>query len=206
MFFHGLDKCSIVSFCDNNKSFFEKILLFFNLIQKSFLGKNRVFLEKIGHREGVATFHLEMTRKITPLKDFLAVIKLTWFLLKTRPEIVHSHTPKAGIVGMMAAFLARVPHRFHTVAGLPLLEATGRKRKVLDWVEKMTYTFATKVYPNSKGLYDIILKNAYCDQTKLEVLANGSTNGISTTYFSNNHFSFAQKEDLKIRLGIQLKH
>ena len=144
-----------------------------------------------------------MTRKITPLKDFLAVIKLTWFLLKTRPEIVHSHTPKAGIVGMMAAFLARVPHRFHTVAGLPLLEATGRKRKVLDWVEKMTYTFATKVYPNSKGLYDIILKNAYCDQTKLEVLANGSTNGISTTYFSNNHFSFAQKEDLKIRLGIQ---
>lgn len=167
------------------------------------VSSEKEYLEKIGHREGVATFHLEMTRKITPLKDFLAVIKLTWFLLKTRPEIVHSHTPKAGIVGMMAAFLARVPNRFHTVAGLPLLEATGRKRKVLDWVEKMTYAFATKVYPNSKGLYDIILKYDYCKKSKLKVLANGSSNGISTSYFSNNHFSFAQKEDLKIRLGIQ---
>ncbi|UPQ79280.1 glycosyltransferase family 4 protein [Flavobacterium azooxidireducens] len=161
------------------------------------------YLEKIGKREGVTTFHLEMTRKITPLYDLLAVIKLTWFLLKTRPAIVHSHTPKAGIVGMMAAFLARVPNRFHTVAGLPLLEATGRKRKVLDWVEKLTYAFATKVYPNSKGLHDIILKYDYCKKSKLKVLANGSSNGISTIYFSNNHFSFAQKEELKNQLGIQ---
>lgn len=167
------------------------------------VSSEKEYLEKVGAREGVATHHLEMTRKITPLHDVMAVIKLTLFLLKTKPEIVHSHTPKAGIVGMMAAFFARVPHRFHTVAGLPLLEETGNKRKVLDFVEKLTYRFATKVYPNSKGLYDIILKNKYCAPHKLTVLANGSTNGINTTFFSNSHFSFAQKEALRNRLGIE---
>jgi glycosyltransferase involved in cell wall biosynthesis len=167
------------------------------------VSSEKEYLEKVGAREGVATHHLEMTRKITPLHDLMAVIKLTLFLLKTKPEIVHSHTPKAGIVGMMAAFLARVPHRFHTVAGLPLLEETGNKRKVLDFVEKMTYRFATKVYPNSKGLYDIILKNKYCVPQKLTVLANGSTNGINTTFFSNSHFSFSQKEELRNQLGIE---
>jgi glycosyltransferase involved in cell wall biosynthesis len=167
------------------------------------ISSTKEYLEKIGAREGVTTYHLEMTRKITPLNDLIAVIKLTLFLLKVKPEIVHSHTPKAGIVGMMAAFLARVPHRFHTVAGLPLLEATGNKRKVLDFVEKITYAFATKVYPNSKGLFEIILKNKYCSSDKLKVLANGSSNGINTTFFSNSHFSFAQKEKLKNELGIQ---
>jgi glycosyltransferase involved in cell wall biosynthesis len=167
------------------------------------VSSEKEYLEKVGAREGVATFHLEMTRKITPLHDLMAVIKLTLFLLKTKPDIVHSHTPKAGIVGMMAAFLARVPHRFHTVAGLPLLEETGSKRKMLDFVEKLTYLFASRVYPNSNGLKEIILQNEYCKASKLKVLANGSTNGINTTYFSNDHFSFAQKEELKARYDIQ---
>ncbi|MDD2985965.1 glycosyltransferase family 4 protein [Flavobacterium sp.] len=167
------------------------------------ISSEKDYLEKIGKREGVKTHHLEMTRQITPLKDLLALLKLTWFLIQTKPEIVHSHTPKAGIVGMMAAFLVRVPNRFHTVAGLPLLEEKGKKRKILDFVEKLTYFFATKVYPNSNGLKEIILANGYCKPTKLKVLANGSTNGINTNYFSPNHFTFAQKEALKEQWGIK---
>jgi glycosyltransferase involved in cell wall biosynthesis len=167
------------------------------------ISSEKEYLEKVGAREGVSTFHLEMTRKITPFKDVVAVLKLAWFLLKERPAIVHSHTPKAGIVGMFAAFIARVPNRFHTVAGLPLLEETGSKRKLLDFVEKLTYFFATKVYPNSKGLYEIILKNGYTKSKKLKVLANGSSNGINTTFFSKEHFSFAEKEALKTRYSIE---
>lgn len=167
------------------------------------VSSEKEYLERVGAREGVSTFHLEMTRKITPFKDIVAVLQLAWFLLKVRPTIVHSHTPKAGIVGMLAAFIARVPNRFHTVAGLPLLEETGSKRKVLDFVEKLTYTFATKVYPNSKGLYEIILKNNYAKSKKLKVLANGSSNGINTSFFSKEHFSFAEKEALKTRYGIE---
>ena len=167
------------------------------------ISSEKAYLEKIGNREGVSTHHLEMTRQITPISDLISLVKLTFYFLKVRPDIVHSHTPKAGIVGMAAAFLARVPHRFHTVAGLPLLEETGNKRKMLDFVEKATYFFATKVYPNSNGLKEIILQNGYCKASKLKVLANGSTNGINTTYFSNDHISFAQKEELKARYDIQ---
>ena len=75
--------------------------------------------------------------------------------------------PKAGTLGMLAAFTARVPHRLHTIAGLPLLEARGAKRFLLDTVEKFTYLCATRIYPNSFGLKDIILKKIhYYQQNK----------------------------------------
>ncbi len=161
------------------------------------------YLERIGKREEVETFHVEMTRKITPIHDLISVVKMYFFLKKIKPFIVHTHTPKAGIVGMLAAKLARVPIRLHTVAGLPLMETTGTKRKVLDWVEKQTYNCATKIYPNSNALRDIITQNQYCASEKLHVIANGSTNGIDTTHFDASLFSGEETSNLKKKLGIQ---
>lgn len=117
--------------------------------------------------------------------------------------MVHSHTPKAGIIGMLGAKLAGVPVRLHTVAGLPLMEATGMKRKVLDFVEKLTYSSATKVYPNSKKLKEFILEHRYAPQDKLKVIANGSSNGIDTAYFDPDQVSSAQKQQLKEELEIK---
>src|SRR5687768_10359023 len=77
---------------------------------------------KIPSLANIPTFSVELTRKITPLKDLKAVLTLYRFFKKQKPFIVHTHTPKAGTVGMMAARLAGVPHRLHTIAGLPLLE------------------------------------------------------------------------------------
>jgi glycosyltransferase involved in cell wall biosynthesis len=166
------------------------------------VSSEKEYLEKIGEREGVSTFHLEMTRQITPLKDLLSLVRLVVFLKKNQPFIVHSHTPKAGIIGMMAAKIAGVPHRIHTVAGLPLLEAKGMKRKVLNFVEKLTYSCSTAVYPNSKGLYEIILENQFCEANKLKVLANGSSNGINTAFFNSEIISEEEKNALRIHLGI----
>ena len=159
-------------------------------------------LEKLGKSQNVEVFSLEMTRQITPLKDVLAVIKLYFFLKKTKPFIVHTHTPKAGIVGMLASKLAGVPVRLHTVAGLPLLEASGFKRKILNFVERQTYNCATKVYPNSNGLLEIIKQNNFCENNKLKVIANGSSNGIDTDYFKPDLISEEQKISLKNELGI----
>ncbi|WP_162126245.1 glycosyltransferase family 4 protein [Flavobacterium phycosphaerae] len=159
-------------------------------------------LEKIGEKENIRTFHVEMSRKITPIHDLLATFRLFLFLRKEKPIIVHSHTPKAGIVGMLAAWLARVPIRLHTVAGLQLLESQGFTRKLLDFVEKMTYAFATNVYPNSKGLEAIIIANNYCKPQKLKVIANGSSNGIDTQFFNPEIYSAAQKAALKQELQI----
>jgi glycosyltransferase involved in cell wall biosynthesis len=167
------------------------------------ISSEKQYLEKIGKKEGVAVFHLEMTRKITPFRDLSAVWKLYRFLKKHKPFIVHTHTPKAGIVGMLAAKLAGVRHRLHTVAGLPLLETAGAKRKMLDYVEKMTYSCATNVYPNSYGLLEINKQNNYCPAKKLKVLANGSSNGIDTGHFSAMHFSAGQNTALRHSLGIE---
>lgn len=166
------------------------------------VSSEKEYLKKIGKKENVATFHLEMSRKITPIQDVLAVLKLIVFLRKESPFIVHTHTPKAGIVGMLAAFVAKVPHRLHTVAGMPLLEESGFKRRVLDFVEKLTYACATKVYPNSFGLKTIIEKNKYCSISKLKVLANGSSNGIDTSYFSTDLFSNETNQLLRENLNI----
>lgn len=142
-------------------------------------------LDKVTTDEDVRTIGVELTRKITPVKDLLSIVKLYLHLIKEKPFIVHSHTPKAGLVGMIAAKLAGVPHRLHTVAGMPLLEANGVKRKVLIAVEWITYKFATKIYPNSFVLCDIITNDLkLCHKKKVSVIGNGSSNGINVHHFS----------------------
>lgn len=159
-------------------------------------------LNEVAENEGVKVESVNLTRKITPITDLLAVIKLYKLLKKEKPTIVHTHTPKAGIVGMLASKLAGIPIRIHTVAGMPLMEATGIKRVLLNFVEKLTYLFSTKVYPNSKGLYDFILYNGYTKSDKLKVIGNGSSNGINTSYYSieilNPESLIKLRKDLKI--------
>jgi glycosyltransferase involved in cell wall biosynthesis len=159
-------------------------------------------LEEVAKREGVKVQEVEMTRQITPFKDLKSVWKLYKLFKKEKPQIVHTHTPKAGIVGMLAANLAGVPLRLHTVAGLPLMEVQGLKRFVLDTVEKLTYSFATKVYPNSKGLEEFILSHRLTNKSKVKMIGNGSSNGIDTTFFKPSLYTKNSKEELRAQLGI----
>lgn len=159
-------------------------------------------LLEVATNEGIKTHAIAMTRTISPIEDFLSLISCYKLCKKYKPAIVHSHTPKAGIVGMLAAKLAGVPIRLHTVAGLPLMEAKGLKRKVLNLVEKMTYSAATKVYPNSKGLYDFIVENKFTSSKKLKVIGNGSSNGIDTSHFDPLLVSDDQKKRLRSEYNI----
>jgi len=152
--------------------------------------------------EGIRVIEVEMTRTISPIKDLASLWKLYKVIKKEKPFIVHSHTPKAGTLGMMAAKLAGVPNRLHTIAGLPLLVATGAKRKLLDFVEKITYACATKIYPNSLGLKEIIIQNGYTKASKLKVIANGSSNGIDVNHFSVKNISEETKTTLREKLNI----
>lgn len=160
-------------------------------------------LKEVLENEGIVMEAINMSRKITPFQDLKSLWKMWNFLRKEKPQIVHTHTPKAGIIGMLAARLAGVPHRLHTVAGLPLMEATGIKRKILNFVEKLTYSSATRVYPNSKGLYDFILQNNFTQSNKLKIIANGSSNGINTTFFSPEQVTETERVTLREKLNIQ---
>ncbi|NVN19328.1 glycosyltransferase [Muricauda sp. HICW] len=159
-------------------------------------------LEKVGVKEEIRVIPVNLTRKITPFQDLQALIKLYKILKKEKPFIVHSHTPKAGTIGMMAARFAGVPHRLHTIAGLPLVEATGPKRVLLNTVEKLTYFCATKVYPNSLGLQEIVLDHKFTDAKKLKVIGHGSSNGIDTSYFDPSLYSNASKLELRKKLKL----
>lgn len=159
-------------------------------------------LEAIAQDENIRIQALEITRTIAPLKDLKALWLFYKLCKKEKPTIVHSHTPKAGIIGMVGARLAHVPIRLHTVAGLPLMEAGGAKRKLLNFIEKLTYQCATKVYPNSQRLLDFILEEKFAELKKLKVIGNGSSNGIDTMSF-NPYMVPIDKRQLTGKLGIQ---
>lgn len=162
-------------------------------------------LQKYGEINKVRTHHVELTRRVTPFMDLKALFKLWVFLRKEKPAIVHTHTPKAGIIGMLAAKMAGVPIRLHTVAGLPLLETRGIKRRVLNEVEKFTYKLATNIYPNSHNLCEIILKSKFTIREKLKVLGKGSSNGIDTTFFDPTLFKEEDKKELRNKYFIPEK-
>jgi glycosyltransferase involved in cell wall biosynthesis len=159
-------------------------------------------LERVGKLQKVHVYPVEMTREITPWQDLKALWKLYCYFKKEQPLIVHTHTPKAGTIGMIASKLAGVPHRLHTVAGLPLLETKGNKRKLLNLVEKITYACASKIYPNSNGLKKIITQEGFCKVGKIKIIANGSTNGINTQIFNPEMVSNEDQVHLKKTLGI----
>ena len=160
-------------------------------------------LERYGLKNNTNIFYLDLTRKITPIKDFKAILRFYKFLRKEKPFIVHSHTPKAGLIAMVSSYFAGVPNRLHTVAGLPLMEATGAKRFILNFVEKLTYKAATGVYPNSRGLYDFILRSKFTQEDKLKIIGNGSSNGIDTKYFNPENYtgSFIDSERAKLSIS-----
>jgi len=159
-------------------------------------------LERVGKLQKVPVYPVEMTRKITPWQDLKALWKLYRYFKKEQPLIVHTHTPKAGTIGMIASKMAGVPHRLHTIAGLPLLETKGNKRRLLNLVEKTTYACASKIYPNSNGLKNIIIQEGFCKPEKIKIIANGSTNGIDTQFFNPKKISNEDLFHLKKSLGI----
>lgn len=169
----------------------------------TFISSNPEQLKQTAEKQGVSYFPLGMTRKITPLQDLRCLIQLYHFLRKEKPLIVHTHTPKAGIVGMLAARLAGVPIRLHTIAGLPLMETKGLKRWLLILVERITYFCATKVYPNAEGLLKFVLQNRLAPRKKLKVIGKGSSNGIDTSYFSKDEVEETKVSSLRESLKIK---
>lgn len=157
----------------------------------------------VGENEKIRTIYVEMTRSITPFQDLISLFKLYKIFRNEKPFIVHTHTPKAGTLGMLAGKLAGVPHRLHTIAGLPLLETKGLKRNILNTVEKLTYACATRILPNSFAMQDIILDEKFCSQEKLTVIGNGSSNGIDTEHYDRKNVPQEEINKLKQLFNIE---
>jgi glycosyltransferase involved in cell wall biosynthesis len=129
-------------------------------------------------REGITVHGLEMPRRITPVRDLVTVLRLRSCLRRCRPHLVDAHTPKGGLLGMLGAWLARVPVRVYHLHGLPLMTATGLKRRLLWWAEKISCFLAHQVLCVSRSLREVAVAERLCPSDKIKVLLSGSINGV----------------------------
>jgi len=160
-------------------------------------------VEELVNREGVNHYPLPFTRIISPWRDLVCLINTIRLIRHIKPDIIHTHTPKAGLIGMLASWYVGVPHRLHTVAGMPLMEANGISKIILRCTEKLTYRFATQVYPNSRNLEKWINTHLKPDKSKVKVIGSGSSNGIDTEHFNSNTDLIAKGVRVRNELNIK---
>jgi len=132
--------------------------------------------------ENVPIKTMDFTRQISPFRDIKVLLKLISYMKQEKPSIVYTLTPKAGLLGMIASWISRVPHRIHCVVGLPHLEAQGKRKTILTVTEKITYFFASQIYCNSLNLQKVV---SSMTTKPVGVIGNGSVNGVDTEYFKD---------------------
>lgn len=138
-------------------------------------------LEELGKREGVRTVGVKMARRVSPLKDMVSLFQLIRVFKREKPDMVHSMTPKAGLLCMMAARMTNVPVRLHTFTGLVWPTATGLTRKILMMTDKITCACATHVVPEGEGVKRDLQR--CITQKPLKVLGYGNVKGVDLDYW-----------------------
>jgi len=155
-------------------------------------------IDAVIESEGCGLTRISMTRNITPVQDLFSLIRLWFLFFKMKPAIIHTHTPKAGLLGMLAATLAGVPVKLHTIGGLPWMESKGIKRMLLKQVERLTISLSTRVHVNSQHLLNFICSEGLgTTPSKLKLIGHGSSNGIDTGYYSRARVSLEQVDELR---------
>ncbi len=140
-------------------------------------------LEAYGEQEGIRTIEVPMERQISPVRDLKSLWRMWRVLRREKPDMVHSMTPKAGLITMVAAWLARVPVRIHTFTGLVFPTATGLKRRILMTTDWLTCACATHVIPEGEGVKADLLNNGIT-RKPIKVLGYGNIKGIDLDYYN----------------------
>lgn len=153
-------------------------------------------LELINQREAVRTIAVPMERHISIFKDLLSLFKMIAVFRKEKPYIVHSMTPKAGLISMLAAWICRVPVRMHTYTGLVFPTAKGIKKLVLIWMDKLLCFCATEINPESLGVKSD-LERYHITRKPLTMIANGNVRGIDLTYYDRTPEVEAKAEQFR---------
>ena len=134
-------------------------------------------LQEIAQREGIRVIGVPMSRAIAPLRDLVSLWRLIRVFRRERPTMVHSITPKAGLLSMIAAWICRVPVRLHTFTGLVFPTATGLKQRILILTDRITCACATHIVPEGEGV-KADLMNYNSTRTPLQGLGYGNIRGI----------------------------
>ncbi len=159
-------------------------------------------LQTVANREGVNIHEIEMHRPISLKQDLKSLWNLYWYFKKEKPAIIHSITPKAGLLSMMAGKLAGVPVRMHTFTGLIFPHKYGYMKRTLIIMDKILCRCATHVYPEGRGVKEDLQKYNITNKP-LKVIANGNVNGVDVDYYHPEAISEEAKNQLRDSLQIK---
>ena len=153
-------------------------------------------LDRTAASEGVEAIAIPMHRGIAPAADFVSFVRMWRLLGRLKPDLVEFSTPKAGLLGTVAAMLCGVPRRVYMLRGLRLETATGLRRRILLVAERLTSACAHVVLCNSDSLRAEALALGVAPAAKLHLLGDGSSNGVDLERFSPG------PSDIRDRLGL----
>lgn len=171
-------------------------------IDVTFIATPSARLEEVA-KEGIKTVGIPMLRTISPMQDIVSIWKMARFLYKLKPDIVHSHTPKGGLIGAIGAWLARVPVRIYHIRGFPFMTATGLKRFTLKTTERISCACAKYVLSVSHSIRQVAIEEKICAANKVAVLLNGSGNGVAAkTRFNPDLFSISDRSQKRETLKL----
>lgn len=172
--------CTVSNSIDFLLGMLDELIELYDLSVVSSPGKDWSCLDPWGDRVG--RIEVSMERHIAPLKDLKSLWRLWRVFRHEKPTMVHSMTPKAGLLCMIAACIARVPVRVHTFTGLVFPTATGMKRRILMATDWLTCACATHIIPEGEGVKNDLLNHGITHKP-IRVLGNGSCKGIDLEYF-----------------------
>jgi len=153
--------------------------------------------------ERVEHHSIDMRRRLSVIADLRSLLALVQAIRRIRPDIVQSSTPKAGLLGTVAAWLARVPTRIYQVRGLPLLTATGLQARLLCFSEWLACAAASHVLCVSESMRASLIARGLCAPEKARVILAGSSNGVDAEgRFNPSQFDRAARRRIRAELGI----
>ena len=147
---------------------------------------------------GDKTIELPMERHISLTKDMKSLWQMIKVMRKEKPYMVHSMTPKAGLLSMIAGWLTGVPVRVHTFTGLVWPTETGLKRKILMATDWITCACATHIIPEGQGVLDDLKNHKVCSKP-MKVLGYGNVKGVDMDKFNSARFPDVKKDEDKFR-------
>ncbi|MES2771472.1 MAG: glycosyltransferase family 4 protein [Pseudomonadota bacterium] len=147
----------------------------------------------------VRVLHVDMAREIAPWRDLRALFQLWRCLISLRPSVVHSMTPKAGLLAMLAGLLAGIPLRFHTFTGQVWATKTGLARYLLKMIDRLVVAAATRVFADSVSQCRLLEHEAVVRLGGISVLGAGSVAGVDCVRFCPD---LSRRSELRAALGI----
>lgn len=162
-------------------------------------------INQIDFGNGLSYKEIEIVRQIEPLKDIVTLVKLIKFFRRHRFDIVHSTTPKAGLLSSIAATIVGVPVRLHTWTGQPWVTLKGMKKNITMFSDYLIGLLCTRCYADSPSQREFLIEKKIISSKKIKVIKKGSISGIDLERFKPGLISQERKTKLRKENGISEK-